>query len=84
MSTIVMKLGGGIDMTGNPLLLLSVLATFVGMQFLVLGMLGELGVRTYYESQNKQPYTIREMINFDLVEELRSNEASQHLARRAA
>jgi glycosyltransferase involved in cell wall biosynthesis len=84
MSTIVMKLGGGIDMTGNPLLLLSVLATFVGMQFLVLGMLGELGVRTYYESQNKQPYTIREMINFDLVEERRSNEASQHFARRAA
>jgi hypothetical protein len=36
------------------------------MQFLVLGMLGELGVRTYYESQNKQPYTIRELVNFEL------------------
>jgi glycosyltransferase involved in cell wall biosynthesis len=83
-STIAMKLAGGVDMTGNPLLLLSVLAVFVGMQFLVLGMLGELGVRTYYESQNKQPYTIRELINFDLVDERRSNVASQQFARRAA
>ena len=64
-ATIAMKLGGDIDMTGNPLLLLSVFAGFVGMQFLVLGMLGELGVRTYYESQNKQPYTIRETINVE-------------------
>jgi hypothetical protein len=83
-STIVMKLAGGVDMTGNPLLLLSVLAVFVGMQFLVLGMLGELGVRTYYESQNKHPYTIREMINFDLVDERLPNETARHLARRAA
>jgi glycosyltransferase involved in cell wall biosynthesis len=83
-TTIAMKLGGGIDMTGNPLLLLSVLAVFVGMQFLVLGMLGELGVRTYYESQNKQPYTIREMINFDLMDERPSHEVDRHAARRAA
>jgi glycosyltransferase involved in cell wall biosynthesis len=68
-ATIVMKLTSGVDMTGNPLLLLSVFGGFVGLQFLVLGMLGELGVRTYYESQNKQPYTIREMINFELIEE---------------
>ncbi|MEX2141707.1 MAG: glycosyltransferase family 2 protein [Pirellulales bacterium] len=68
-ATIAMKLAGGVDMTGNPLLLLSVFAGFVGMQFLVLGMLGELGVRTYYESQNKQPYTIREVINFELLDE---------------
>jgi glycosyltransferase involved in cell wall biosynthesis len=64
-TTIAMKIGGGVDMTGNPLLLLTVFAEFVGLQFIVLGMLGELGVRTYYESQGKTPYTIRELINFD-------------------
>jgi glycosyltransferase involved in cell wall biosynthesis len=69
LATIVMKVVQGVDMTGNPLLLLSVFGSFVGLQFLVLGMLGELGVRTYYESQNKQPYTIREMINFDLLDD---------------
>jgi len=41
-------------------------------------------VRTYYESQNKQPYTIREMINFDLVVDQASSEASRHSGRRAA
>jgi hypothetical protein len=50
------------------------------MQFLVLGMLGELGVRTYYECQGKQPYAIREMINFELIE---ADQAGQ-LLRRAA
>ena len=64
-ATALMKLWGGIDMTGNPLLLLTVFATFVGLQFFVLGMLGELCVRTYYESQNKQPYAIRKLVNFD-------------------
>ena len=64
-ATVLMKLWAGIDMTGNPLLLLTVFATFVGLQFFVLGMLGELCVRTYYESQNKQPYAIRKLFNFD-------------------
>lgn len=82
-TTIAMKLAGGIDMTGNPLLLLSVFAGFVGMQFLVLGMLGELGVRTYYESQNKQPYTVRELINFDLVPDESAPSLTAH-SRRAA
>ena len=36
--------------------------------------LGELGVRTYYESQGKQPYTIREMINVELID------AHEHIA----
>lgn len=64
-ATVAMKLLQGVDMTGNPLLLLTVFASFVGLQFIVLGMLGELGVRTYYESQQKQPYTIRELVNFN-------------------
>lgn len=65
---IALKLGQGIDMTGNPLLILSVSSMLAGLQFLVLGMLGELGVRGYYESQGKKPYTIRERINFPPAE----------------
>ncbi len=63
-ATVAMKLGQGIDMTGNPLLLLTVFATLAGLQFLVLGLLGEVCVRTYYESQSKQPYSIRSLVNF--------------------
>jgi glycosyltransferase involved in cell wall biosynthesis len=64
-TTVLMKLAGGVDMTGNPLLLLTVFATLAGLQFFVLGMLGEVCVRTYYESQGKQPYAIRSTLNFD-------------------
>jgi hypothetical protein len=62
-ATIAMKLFQQVDMTGNPLLLLSVFSTMVSMQFLVLGMLGELGTRIYYGVQNKQPYAVRTTIN---------------------
>ncbi len=64
-ATLGMKLWGGIDMTGNPLLMLTVFSMMAGLQFFVLGMLGEVCVRTYYESQNKQPYAIRNLVNFD-------------------
>ena len=63
-ATIFMKLAHSVDMTGNPLLLLTVFASFVSLQFFVLGMLGELCVRTYYESQGRQPYAFRELLNF--------------------
>ncbi|HVX63384.1 MAG TPA: glycosyltransferase family 2 protein [Pirellulales bacterium] len=64
-ATLGMKLWGGVDMTGNPLLMLTAFSWLAGLQFFVLGMLGEVCVRTYYESQDKQPYAIRELINFD-------------------
>ena len=65
-ATLGMKLAGGVDMTGNPFLMLTAFSVLAGLQFFVLGMLGEVCVRTYYESQNKQPYAIRELVNFDL------------------
>jgi glycosyltransferase involved in cell wall biosynthesis len=46
----------------RPLLLLAVLLILLGAQFLVMGLLAELVVRTYYESQNKPVYHIREII----------------------
>ena len=54
----------GFHLSRNPLLLLSIFAGFVSVQFFVLGLLGELGVRTYYESQAKRPYGIRRLVNF--------------------
>lgn len=64
-ATLGMKLLGGIDMTGNPLLLLSVVSALAGIQFLSLGLLGEVSARIYFGSQNKQHYAVRELINFD-------------------
>ncbi len=64
-ATLGMKLFGGIDMTGNPLLLLSVLGAVVGVQFLVLGLLGEVCSRIYFACQDRQPYAVRRLVNFD-------------------
>ncbi len=65
LGTVWMKLGYQIDMTGNPLLLLTAFSTMAAIQFLILGMLGELGARIYYELQRKQPYAIRSTTNFE-------------------
>jgi hypothetical protein len=64
-AVILMKLGQGVDMTGNPLLLLAVFAMMVGVQLLSLGLLGEVSARIYFGSQGKQHFTVRELINFE-------------------
>jgi hypothetical protein len=64
-ATVAMKVLGDVDMTGNPLLLLTAFAAMVGVQFISLGLLGEVGARTYFASQGKQHYTIRELVNFE-------------------
>jgi glycosyltransferase involved in cell wall biosynthesis len=46
----------------RPLLLLAVLLVILGVQFLVMGLIAELMVRTYYESQNKTVYYIRKVV----------------------
>jgi len=56
------KFAFGHDMTGNPLLLATVLLFVVGTQFISLGLLGEISIRTYHESQDKPIYHIKETI----------------------
>ena len=60
LTTVAMKWTGGLWMTGNPLLLLSVMLEVMGVQFLSLGLIGEVLTRIYYERQGRRPYVIRE------------------------
>ncbi|HVS39688.1 MAG TPA: glycosyltransferase family 2 protein [Gemmataceae bacterium] len=53
------------NMTGNPLLLLSALLALVGIQFVSMGLLGELLARTYFESQGKSAYVVRATLNLE-------------------
>ncbi len=55
----IYKLVSGADIGNRPLLSLAILLMILGVQFLVMGLLGELQVRTYYEVQNKPIYFIR-------------------------
>ena len=54
-----LKLIGGADIGNRPLLSLAILLLILGVQFLVMGLLGELQTRTYFEVQNKPIYVIR-------------------------
>ncbi|MCB0168297.1 MAG: glycosyltransferase, partial [Anaerolineae bacterium] len=57
-----MKLAYQVNLADRPLLLLAVLLVMIGVQFVTMGLLGELIVRTYHESQDKPIYTIREVL----------------------
>lgn len=50
------------DMSGNPLLLLSAVLVITTVQFILMGLIAELLVRTYHESQNRPTYVIREVL----------------------
>jgi len=58
-----MKWATGQWMTGNPLLLLSVLLELLGVQFLSLGLIGEVMARMYFEGQGRRPYLVRQTSN---------------------
>jgi glycosyltransferase involved in cell wall biosynthesis len=45
----------------GPLMLLAVALFVSGIQFISMGLLGEISSRTYYESQNKPIYALREV-----------------------
>jgi glycosyltransferase involved in cell wall biosynthesis len=45
----------------RPLLWLGIMLVFIGLQLVTFGLLAELLTRTYYESQNKPVYAIREI-----------------------
>jgi glycosyltransferase involved in cell wall biosynthesis len=47
--------------THGPLLLLAIALFVSGIQFVSMGLLGEISSRTYYESQNKPIYALREV-----------------------
>jgi glycosyltransferase involved in cell wall biosynthesis len=64
-ATVLMKVVGASDMTGNPLLYLTVMLVLMGVQFVSMGLLGELMTRTYFESQGKPSYAVRETRNLE-------------------
>src|SRR5919204_1652831 len=57
------KVRGLKDFVQTPLPLLAVMFTLVGALSLLMGLLAELVIRTYYESQGKRPYLVAEEVN---------------------
>ena len=50
------------SLADRPLLLLAVLLVVLGVQLVIMGLLGEVMVRTYYEAQSKTIYVIRDVL----------------------
>jgi glycosyltransferase involved in cell wall biosynthesis len=58
----VMKLFAGYGLADRPLLLLGVFLALLGVQFICLGILAEIQIRSYHESSAKCTYSIREVL----------------------
>ncbi|WP_167613270.1 glycosyltransferase family 2 protein [Maribellus sediminis] len=55
---LVLKILGN-DIWGKPLLLLGILLVLGGIQFITTGIIAEVQMRTYFESQKKKPYRVK-------------------------
>lgn len=58
---LVLKILGN-DIWGKPLLMLGILMVLGGIQFITTGIVAELQMRTYFESQNKKPYRVKRVV----------------------
>lgn len=67
--TIWMKYAKGTFMTGNPFLLLSALLVLIGVQLIATGLIGEMMSRTYFESQGKKAYVVKETHNIEAAQQ---------------
>lgn len=59
-----LKIFEGVSISRTPLPVFSALFFIVGIQLILTGILAELMMRTYFESQDKKPYIIKDTYNF--------------------
>jgi len=54
----------GVPVLTSPFFLIAVMFVIMGFQSILMGLIAELQVRTYYESQDKQTYTVLKTMGF--------------------
>jgi len=59
-----LKFGEGYSMIQSPVLLLAAMTFLVGVMSIFMGLLAEILIRTYFESQQRATYAVRELVNF--------------------
>src|SRR5688500_13989078 len=62
---IVLKFVSGVSFILTPLPIIAIVMLAISVQFFLMGLLAEMQVRTYHESQDKTIYAVREKIGFD-------------------
>jgi glycosyltransferase involved in cell wall biosynthesis len=61
----ILKLGFGQNIGDRPLLILAIVLVLAGVQMFCFGLLAELMMRTYHESQGRPIYRVREVVEPD-------------------
>ena len=64
LAAVYLKLFENVSFISTPLPLLVVLSFISGIMSILMGLIAEIIMRTYYESQGKQVYLVRETLNF--------------------
>jgi glycosyltransferase involved in cell wall biosynthesis len=75
-----MKLFWGQPLADRPFLLLGILLLVIGVQFLCVGILAEIQIRTYHEASQRPVYAIREILdtpNGKIPTELRQDNTNE-------
>jgi dolichol-phosphate mannosyltransferase len=64
-----LKFMDGLSLIQTPLPLLAVMTFITGFMCILMGLLSEILMRTYFESQGKTSYVVRNRLNFDPVDQ---------------
>jgi len=59
----IRRIVAAVSVLGSPWFQISVMMFILGFLAVLLGLIAELVMRTYYESQDKKTYAIREVVN---------------------
>lgn len=62
--TLYNKLANGVFVKDQPLFLVAIFFALVGIQFILLGLIAEMLMRTYYGSSGRPPYRVRRKSGF--------------------
>jgi membrane-bound ClpP family serine protease len=62
MAVLYQKVFSNFSMNKNPLLVLTAMLVTATIQFVLMGLLAEILIRTYHESQNRPTYVIKDII----------------------
>jgi hypothetical protein len=65
LETLVEKALWGVKVHTNPFIILAIFLFIVGVQAIMMGLLADLQMRTFYESQDKRTYLVLETCGFD-------------------
>src|SRR5262249_23280262 len=64
-AALYLKFFSHVSLIQTPLPLLAVMTFITGIMCILMGLLSEMLMRTYFEAQGKMPYAVRERLNFD-------------------